>query len=201
MKYLLKLDFLGQMFGFEDNGSLHHKTNEGAFFSFIIITFMLITSILLGRDVYKRENPNMYFSEDYNKEYKMNLNNFPVMFYFTHKNSEIKNSKEYFNLKLDFRTEDGESQGSKDLIIVECRNVISKFTNQEVIKEYLNNSNYTFYCLNFDENNEDVIQNSITQELYLTFSLTKKQEELINRNKDEIVVEDELKIHTIFIQS
>ena len=96
--FFKKIDYLGQQIGFENDDSTNYKTNQGAFFTLIVIISCSVIGFIFGQEIYLRENPIVRYSKTLESISKVDVNKFPFLIGVSFTNGSIvKNIDEYMN--------------------------------------------------------------------------------------------------------
>lgn len=172
--FITKLDIVGQEYNFELNENKRHQTLPGAFLTSIIIITSLVYGFMFGQEVYLRENPSVNIRNEYLDISKIYLKDYPLLFQFYINSKLSDNYIDYFDIRVSSLTIDYEY----NLQFKTKKQLVNCLQKQKDFKAAQSNvtdqifEKYTFFCIDFDE--DEYFQNKLgTQNsTYYTISIS-----------------------------
>lgn len=153
--YFTEIDVLGEEVTLEINKNSSYKTYFGAFLSFLCFAFGLTVTILIGREIYERKNPNVSLSEVLSKDNRIFLKDFPIYSAMFSPAGQPYNINEYIDFKIENVISDEKGAvrlETKSLEFIECKEVIPKYSdkNKAMMIESMMSFGIPVVCLNFE---------------------------------------------------
>ena len=124
MRNIMNFDIISPEVGFYINGSKFFKSFIGTFFSLILFLLTLIGIIILGKDLFNKENPKLVISQEIIKDVSISMNDLYLHFTVQDINGNfLKNINDYFSFvvfKSIMKNQKIEKMGYENITVNNC---------------------------------------------------------------------------------
>jgi hypothetical protein len=159
------IDFFSIEYHIEEKHRKRHPTCFGIFSSLCIVVACLISTVLLGKEIFLKHNPSVSTSEERLENSIISLGDLPLLFFFIHGDGTfMSNVEDYLDIKLNLVStfQNMSSTINTSLNISPCELV--KFDqHQDLVDDYISNiPTGKHFCVN--HNQDTKIRNSYYDE-------------------------------------
>lgn len=182
IKNLIYMDFLGPMYGFEDNDSLRFKSFQGSLLSLIIVVLVTTASFMFGKEIYQKQLPTVSVNSEFLSESKIYFKYFPIIFHFSTINGtdiiDFTPFLELVSFSIQTDLSNKVTTTYDNLNLTSCSNKSfttnknngnNKGNDNQTLMQKANNkldSSNTYFCIDFEDDdffkNENLSTNSVS---------------------------------------
>lgn len=202
-EFFKRIDLIGPSISLEDTNGTRFKSNQGAFISMILYSFIVAVTFIFGEDLWQKKKPLLSLSKIQTTDSQFSLYRLPIIFsLYTYDMFNVQNAEDYVDFRID-EIVGPYTFNNSELYINKNKYSLFKcnISNEYDFYSFSDLGEFSMLCPNFNEStvlkNEYASSNSIVYE----FSFSKCNKKLRSCAEDVDELFDKLILFFTFVDT